>query len=38
MSSTGWPTNKILDFKWSAKVEITLETIGFWQNVYISIF
>ena len=34
----GWPAKKILDFRWSKKAEITLETISFWQNLYISIF
>ena len=32
----GW--QKKLGFRWSKKAEITLETIGFWQNIYISIF
>ena len=30
--------NKISGFRWSKKAEITLETIGFWQNISISIF
>ena len=29
---------KILDFKWYKKAGITLETISFWPNIYISIF
>ena len=29
---------KILGFRWSKKAKITLETIGFWQNISISIF
>ena len=33
----GWPAKKVLDFRWSKEVEITLETISFWQNSYISI-
>ena len=33
----GWPAKKKLDFRWSKKAEITLETISFWQNVYICI-
>ena len=34
-----WLTNKKnLGFRWSKKAQITLETISFWQNVYISIF
>ena len=28
---------KNLDFRWSKKAKITLETISFWQNVSISI-
>ena len=31
----GW--QKKLGFRWSKKAEITLETIGFRQNIYISI-
>ena len=31
-------TKKILGFRWSKKVKITLETISFWWNVSISIF
>ena len=34
----GWPTKKILGFRWSKKAKITLETISFWQNISISIF
>ena len=34
----GWPAKKILGFRWSEKVEITLETISFWQNISISSF
>ena len=34
----GWPAKKILCFRWPKKVKITLETIRFWQNIYISIF
>ena len=26
----GWPTKKILGFRWSKKAKITLETISFW--------
>ena len=33
-----WPVKKILGLRWSKKAEITLETIRFWQNIYISIF
>ena len=33
-----WPAKKILGFSWSKKADITLETIGFWQNISISIF
>ena len=33
----GWPTKKILGFRWCKKIKITLETISFWQNIYISI-
>ena len=33
----GWLTKKILVFRWSKKAKITLETIGFWQNISISI-
>ena len=28
-------TMKILGFRWSKKAQITLETIGFWQNISI---
>ena len=34
----GWPAKKISGFRWSKKAEITLETIGFRQNISISIF
>ena len=34
----GWPTKKILGFRWSKMAKITLETINFWRNIYISIF
>ena len=34
----GWPTKKSLGFRWSKKAKITLETIHFWRNIYISIF
>ena len=34
----GWPTKKILGFRWSKKAKITLEIISFWQNISISIF
>ena len=37
-SHHGWPVKKILGFRWSKKVEKTLETISFWQNISISIF
>ena len=33
-----WPTKKILDFRWSKKAEITLETVSFWQNISVCIF
>ena len=33
-----WSAKKILGFRWSKKVEVTLETITFWQNICISIF
>ena len=29
---------KMLGFRWSKKAKMTLETIGFWQNISISIF
>ena len=38
VSHHGWPTNKTLGFRWSIKAEIKLKTIGFWQNIPISIF
>ena len=28
---------KILNFRWPKKAQITLETISFWQNIFISI-
>ena len=34
----GWPTKKILGFRWSKKAKITLKTISFWQNISISLF
>ena len=34
----GWPAKKIFGFRWSKKAEITLETISFWQNIFVSIF
>ena len=34
----GWPTKKILGFRWSKKAKIMLETICFWKNISISIF
>ena len=34
----GWPTKKILGFRWFKKAKITLETIVFWRNIYNSIF
>ena len=33
-----WSTKKKLGFRWSKKAEIALETIGFWQDISISIF
>ena len=38
VSHHGWPAKKILGFRWSKKAKITLETIGFWQNISVSIF
>ena len=32
-----WPTKKILDFRWSEKAKITLETISFWRIISTSI-
>ena len=29
----GWPTKKVLGFRWSKKVKIRIETISFWKNV-----
>ena len=37
VSHHGWPTKKVLGFRWPKKAKITLETISFWQNIYISI-
>ena len=34
----GWPAKKILEFRWSKKAEVTLETISFWQDISISVF
>ena len=34
----GWPEKKNVGFRRSKKVEITLETITFWQNISINIF
>ena len=34
----GWPTKKMLGFRWSKMAKITLETISFWQNISMSIF
>ena len=34
----GWPTKKILGFRWSKKAKITLESIRFWQNISINNF
>ena len=34
----GWPKKKILGFRWFKKAEITLETIIFWQNIFLSVF
>ena len=34
----GWLTKKILGFTLSKKAKITLETISFGQNIYISVF
>ena len=34
----GWPTKKILSFRWSKKSKITLEIISFGRNISISIF
>ena len=33
-----WSAKKILGFRWSKKVEITIETIHFWRNISIIIF
>ena len=37
MALYGWPTKKILSFRWSKKVKITLEATCFWQNISICI-
>ena len=37
MSVTGWPTDKILGFRWSKNTKITLETINTWGNASIII-
>ena len=34
----GWPTKKVLCFRWSKNAKITLESISFWRNISISIF
>ena len=34
----GWPTKKILGFRWSEKVKITLETIRFWGKYFFQYF
>ena len=34
----GWPTKKILGFRWSEKVKITLETIIFWGKYFFQYF
>ena len=34
----GWPRKKMLGFRWSKKANTTLETISFWQIIFISIF
>ena len=33
-----WKKKKMLGFRWSKKVKITLETISFWRNISFSIF
>ena len=38
MSATGWSVKNILGFRWSKKTEKMLETISFWQNIFISFF
>ena len=38
VSHQGWPTKKILGFRWSKKTKITLEAISFWRNISISVF
>ena len=37
MALYGWPTKKILSFRWSKKAKITLEATCFWQNISICI-
>ena len=37
ISATGWPTKKILGFRWSKKAKITLETNVFGE-VFLSVF
>ena len=34
----GWPTKKILGFRWSKKAKITLENVTSWRNTSIIIF
>ena len=34
----GWPTKKIVGFRWSKKAKITLETMTPWQNISIIFF
>ena len=38
VSHHGWPTKKVLAFRWSKKAKITLETTSCWQNISTSIF
>ena len=38
VGSHGWPTKKVLRFRWSKTTTITLETISFWRNISIIIF
>ena len=33
----GWPTKKLLGFKWSTKAKITLEAVSFRRNISISV-
>ena len=37
MSTTGWPSKKILDFRWSKKAKITLEIKDFGET-FLSVF